>query len=38
MDGRFENEASPKLDKAVAIFYPNKTVTLRDDLENSYQL
>ena len=38
MDGRFENEASPKLDKAVAIFYPNKTVTLRADLQDSYQL
>jgi hypothetical protein len=38
MDGRFENEASPKLDRAIAIFYPNQTVNLRADLQDSYQL
>jgi len=36
MDGRFENEDSPKLDKAVVIFYPGQTFKVRKDLQEYY--
>lgn len=32
MDGRFENEDSPKIDMAAAVFYPNQTVKVRESL------
>jgi hypothetical protein len=38
MDGRFENEDSPKLDKAVVVFYPDQMFKVREDLQEYYQL
>lgn len=38
MDGRFENENSPKIDKAAVVFYPNRLVKIREDLTNYVKL
>jgi len=34
MDGRFDNEESPKLDRAAIEFYPDGTYKIREDLVN----
>lgn len=38
MDGRFENEESPILSKAAAVFKADGTYEIREDLRDSYQL
>lgn len=38
MDGRFENEDSPKLDQAVVRFLPNGSIKIREDLRQYYSL
>jgi hypothetical protein len=38
MDARFENEKSPKLERAAVIFYPDGSLKIREDLSKTYQL
>jgi hypothetical protein len=38
MDGRFENEDSPKIKEAVVRFLPDGTVKIREDLQQYYKL
>ena len=38
MDGRFENEESPKLDRAVVTFFPDGTYLLNKDLQSTLTL
>jgi len=38
MDGRFENENSPKIQEAVVRFLPDGTVKIRKDLQQYYNL
>ena len=38
MDGRFENEDSPKLNRAVATFFPDGTYLLNKDLQSTLTL
>jgi len=38
MDGRFENEDSPKIHEAVVRFLPDGTVKIREDLQQYYTL
>jgi hypothetical protein len=38
MDGRFENEDSPKIQEAVVRFLPDGTVKIREDLQQYYNL
>ena len=37
MDGRFDNEKSPLLDKAVVVFSPDGSVSLRNTYEKNYK-
>lgn len=37
MDARFENEKTPRLERAVAIFHPGGKVTLRQDLGRNFK-
>jgi hypothetical protein len=38
MDARFENEEAPKLERAVAVFSPDGTVTLNPTVAQYYSL
>jgi hypothetical protein len=38
MDGRFENEDSPKLNQAVVRFLPDGLVIIREDLQKYYSI
>jgi hypothetical protein len=38
MDARFENEKTPKLERAAVIFYPDGSLKIREDLSKTHQL
>lgn len=38
MDGRFENEDNPKLDRAAVVFYPDQMFKVREDISDHVKL